>query len=89
LRKGHILYTLYGHDGPTSAASFSPGGDYFVTGGKDAVILIWKSNLEIEGGRTGPVEELAGLSSAKISTEVYVTDKDKVGKLPTSSKSKS
>lgn len=86
LRKGHILYTLYGHDGPTTSATFSPAGDYFVTGGKDSVILIWKSNLEVEGGKSG-MEELAGLSTAKITTETYITDKDKVGKLPKNSKS--
>jgi WD40 repeat protein len=25
--------------------NFSPSGDYFTSGGKDAVIMIWKSNL--------------------------------------------
>ena len=46
LRQGHILYTLYGHEGASSAASFSPSGDYFATGGADSVVMVWKSNLE-------------------------------------------
>ena len=76
LRAGHILYTLYGHDGPTSSGTFSPGGDYFLSGGKDSVILIWKSNMnKIE------LENLGGLG-AKIKTEVFITDKEIVGKLP-------
>lgn len=43
---GHILYTLYGHEGPSTAVNFSPNGDYFVTGGTDSVVLVWKSNLD-------------------------------------------
>ena len=77
LRAGHILYTLYGHDGPTSSCTFSPGGDYFCSGGKDSVILIWRANL------TGPATEtLAGLAASKVHTDVYLTDKEQVGKLP-------
>jgi centriolar protein POC1 len=45
LRQGHILYTLYGHEGPTNSCQFSPNGDYFVTGGSDQIVMIWKSNL--------------------------------------------
>jgi len=58
LRKGHILYTLYGHDGPTSSGTFSPAGDFFCTGGKDSVILIWKSNMN-----PVQVENLNGISA--------------------------
>lgn len=76
LRAGHILYTLYGHEGPTSSGSFSPGGDYFCTGGKDSVILIWKANLTKSTN-----EVLSGLTG-KIQTEVFVTDKETIGKLP-------
>jgi centriolar protein POC1 len=60
LRKGCILYTLYGHVGSTNTCQFSPSGDYFSTGGNDSVVMIWKSNLnELEreviddfGGKT-------------------------------------
>ena len=45
LRKGHILYTLIGHEGATSSGTFSPAGDFFCSGGRDSVILIWKSGL--------------------------------------------
>jgi WD40 repeat protein len=39
------MYTLYGHEGPTTSAAFSPFGDYFVTGGNDSVVLAWESNM--------------------------------------------
>jgi len=45
LRKGCIMYTLYGHEGASTSAAFSPLGDYFVTGGNDSVVLAWKSNM--------------------------------------------
>lgn len=45
LRQGHILYTLYGHEGSGNSVSFSPSGDYFSSGGDDSVVMIWKSNL--------------------------------------------
>jgi len=40
------LYTLYGHEGPSTSAAFSPCGDYFTTGGADSIVMVWKSNLE-------------------------------------------
>ena len=46
LRQGHILYTLYGHEGSSTSASFSPCGDYFTTGGGDSVVMVWKSNMD-------------------------------------------
>ena len=46
LRQGHILYTLYGHEGASTSAAFSPCGDYFTTGGADSVVMVWKSNLD-------------------------------------------
>lgn len=46
LRQGHILYTLYGHEGASTSAAFSPCGDYFTTGGSDSVVMVWKSNLD-------------------------------------------
>jgi WD40 repeat protein len=45
LRQGHILYTLYGHEGSSNTVNFSPSGDYFTSSGNDAVVMIWKSNL--------------------------------------------
>lgn len=45
LREGHILYTLYGHEGPSTSTGFSPAGDYFVTGGSDSVVMVWSSSL--------------------------------------------
>lgn len=45
LRQGHILYTLYGHEGSANSVSFSPSGDYFTSSGNDSVVMIWKSNL--------------------------------------------
>jgi len=41
LRKGCIMYTLYGHENASTSAAFSPMGDYFLTGGSDAVVLAW------------------------------------------------
>jgi centriolar protein POC1 len=76
LRRGTILYTLYGHEGETSSGSFSPAGDYFATGGKDSVILVWKSNMSPHA-----VENLTGLSY-KVPTEVFLTDKKEIAKIP-------
>ena len=45
LRQGHILYTLYGHEGASTAVNFSPCGDYFCSAGVDSVVMVWKSNL--------------------------------------------
>jgi WD40 repeat protein len=58
---------LYGHEGSTSAASFSPGSDYFLTGGNDSVVLCWKSNLN-----QVPTENLSDIK-ARIETEVFFT----------------
>lgn len=35
LREGQLFYTLHGHEGATTAAAFSPAGDYFASGGAD------------------------------------------------------
>jgi centriolar protein POC1 len=45
LKMGQILYTLYGHDGPATAVAFSQNGDFFCSGGVDAMLMIWKSNV--------------------------------------------
>ncbi len=39
------MYTLYGHEGPSTGVNFSPCGDYFASAGADSVVMIWKSNL--------------------------------------------
>jgi centriolar protein POC1 len=76
LRKGCILYTLYGHEGATTSANFSTNGDYFVTGGADSVVLCWESNMN-------PFKTEQLDIKAKIETELFVTEKEKVEKLPT------
>lgn len=83
MRQGHILYTLYGHEGPANSVNFSPSGDYFTSGGSDAVIMIWKSNLnqfEQEliddfGGKTmangAPIDKENKEQPKKSSTKTY------------------
>ena len=75
------MYTIYGHEGPTNCAEFSPLGDFILTGGQDANIVIWKSNLNERC-----TEVLHGISAAKVDTEIFVTDKPLVKKLPTETK---
>lgn len=43
---GYVLYTLYGHQGGTTAVNFSTEGDYFTSGGVDTSVLTWLSNLD-------------------------------------------
>jgi centriolar protein POC1 len=63
LRQGHILYSLYGHEGAATSCSFSPGGDFFTSSGADSVVMVWKSNLnEIE---TETLDTTSGLARAK------------------------
>jgi len=44
-KNASLDYTLYGHDGSTTNGCFSTHGDYFVTGGADSMVMLWKSNL--------------------------------------------
>lgn len=37
---------MFGHEGPVTAVSFSPHGDYIASGGADSVVMVWKSNLD-------------------------------------------
>ena len=83
LRKGQIMYTIYGHEGPTNCAEFSPLGDYILTGGQDSNIVIWKTNLNEK-----TTEILHGIAAAKVDTDIFVTDKPLVKKLPTDPKPK-
>ena len=77
LRKGQIMYTLYGHEGPTTTAAFSPLGDFIISGGADQNLVIWKSNLNSRA-----TEVLHGATSAKVGTDVFVTDKAGIRELP-------
>ena len=71
------MYTLYGHEGPSQTAAFSPMGDFIISGGDDQNLVIWKSNLN-------PVmtETLHGASKAKVGTDVFITDKAGIRELP-------
>jgi WD40 repeat protein len=61
LRQGHILYTLYGHEGASTSVNFSPCGDYFCSAGIDSVVMVWKSNLnEFESEL---IEDLGGVGN--------------------------
>ena len=63
LRQGHILYSLYGHEGSSTTCNFSPGGDFFTTSGADAIVNVWKSNLnELE---TEILDESTGLQKMR------------------------
>ncbi len=71
------MYTLYGHEGPTTTATFSPLGDFLLSGGDDNNIVIWNTNLN-----PTVTEELYGITAARLDTEIYVTDKAEVKRLP-------
>lgn len=60
IRMGSIMFTLYGHDGPATAVTFSSCGDYFATGGEDTLVNVWKSNLDSNGDHD-TLEEVKGL----------------------------
>jgi len=63
LRQGHILYSLYGHEGSSTTCTFSPGGDFFTSSGADAIVNIWKSNLnELE---TEVLDETSGFRGSR------------------------
>lgn len=57
---GNILFTLYGHDGPVTALNFSNCGDYFITGGEDTIVNVWKSNLD-SNGEVESLDDLSGM----------------------------
>lgn len=40
------MYTLYGHEGATTATNFSPLGDYMISGAADNNVMIWTSPLD-------------------------------------------
>jgi WD40 repeat protein len=72
------MYTLFGHEGPSTTAQFSPLGDYLLTGGNDHNIVIWNTNLN-----ETVTEELYGIQPTRIDTDIYITDKAEIKRLPT------
>ncbi|MCQ2820412.1 MAG: hypothetical protein MJ252_24365 [archaeon] len=65
LLNGQILYTMHGHEGPINSVAFSRCGDYFCSGGADAILMIWKSNVMNE------VNARAIKSDIKKSSELF------------------
>lgn len=45
LRKGSLLYSLYGHEGTVQVVNFSKDGAIFGSGGSDSNLILWDSNL--------------------------------------------
>ena len=45
LRQGAPIYTLYGHESEATSLAFTKNGKSFTSGGKDAVVMLWRSNL--------------------------------------------
>ncbi|NXY31680.1 POC1B protein, partial [Pomatorhinus ruficollis] len=41
-----LIYTLHGHKGSVLCVAFSKGGEKFASGGKDAQVLLWKTNFD-------------------------------------------
>ena len=43
-----IIYKNYikGHKGSINCVNFSNDGDYFISGGSDKIVMIWKSNFQ-------------------------------------------
>lgn len=74
---GQIMYTLFGHEGASTCASFSPLGDFLLTGGNDQNIVIWNTNLN-----EAVTEELHGVVPTKVESNVYITDKPEIKRLP-------
>ncbi len=45
LREGRLVYTLQGHAGPVNASVFSHDGNFFVSGGADQQVMVWKTHM--------------------------------------------
>lgn len=67
------MYTLYGHEGASSAACFSTYGDFFATGGKDTVVQLWKSNFDVNRG-----EVLEGIKLDQTDQQTVTSFKESV-----------
>jgi len=46
LRQGKLAWTLYSHEKEVSAVNFNLAGDYFISGGADNLVMIWKSSFD-------------------------------------------
>jgi centriolar protein POC1 len=46
LRLGKLAWTLYAHDKEVKAINYNVGGDYFVSGGSDNLVMVWKTNFD-------------------------------------------
>lgn len=55
LREGQLMYTLHGHEGATSSACFSPGGEFFASAGADEQVMVWRTNFDREMGARAPL----------------------------------
>ena len=44
----NLRFTIYiiGHGGGVNCIKFSDDGDYFISGGSDRIVMIWKSNIQ-------------------------------------------
>ena len=58
------MYTLYGHEGASTAVNFSPCGDYFCSSGIDSVVMVWKSNLNEQ--ETELIEDIGNLTAGGV-----------------------
>ena len=66
LREGHILYTLHGHRGGARAAAFSADGALFVSGGDDAIAMLWRTNFDGSGAVHTMLDAAAGPANASM-----------------------
>ena len=41
------MFTLQGHQGPVHDVAFTVDGSYFASGGADQLVMVWKSNLDV------------------------------------------
>lgn len=82
---GHILYSLYGHEGASTTCNYSPGGDFCVTSGADAVVNIWKTNInDIE---TEALDVTSGFSKRGSVSAAVASSASAGGVRPASSRS--
>lgn len=58
------MYTLKGHSGPVTACTFSPDGTRFASGGRDGVVMSWRSHLS---SSSADVETTSGAGAASTS----------------------
>ena len=59
LVEGRLFYTLHGHEGAVNGCAFSPGGDFFASGGADQQAMVWKTNFDEFALRPDSAQPLA------------------------------